>query len=50
MVQSLCNQLLACAPFPDHQNRPIERSRTARSLDGIEKSQALADKLIGPFQ
>jgi hypothetical protein len=49
MVQTFGDQFLAGAAFTDHKNRAIERRRTARPLDGVEKGKALPHELIGPL-
>jgi hypothetical protein len=49
MVKALGDQLLAGATLADHQHRPVKRRGAARPLDRVEKGQALANELIGPF-
>ena len=36
-MQTLGDQLLAGPPLPDHQHRPVERRRAARTLDSVQK-------------
>ncbi len=46
MVKTLCDQFLASTPLADDENGTIERSGTARPLDGVEKGEALPDELF----
>jgi hypothetical protein len=48
-MQALGNQLLAGPALADHQHWAVERSGTARPLDSVEKSEALADELFCAF-
>ena len=46
MVKTLGDQFLAGSALADDEHRPIERCRSARALDCVEKRQALADELF----
>jgi hypothetical protein len=49
MMKSFGDQLLARAPLTDHEYGTVQRRGTARALDRVEESQALADKLVCPL-
>jgi hypothetical protein len=48
-VETLGDQFLAGAPFPDDEHGAIERRGAAPALDRVEERQALADELLCSF-
>jgi hypothetical protein len=49
VMQALGDELLAGAALANDQDGPVERGGTARTLDRVEKRQALPDELICPL-